>query len=200
MQLVRQGDRKSFEELYKRFSQRLLHYFFRMLGGDADKAQDFLQSLFLKIIERPHQFNARQNFSSWIYSIAFNMCKNEYRHKGIRRKLALDLEYTISEELHPHDSVNTEQAIDQEKFKGALLRELQKIGSEHRSTFILRFQENLSIKEISDVIGCSEGTVKSRLFYTTKKLAKNLKAYHPYKFEVNEDDPIELSNDRRTVS
>ena len=77
-----------------------------------------------------------------------------------------------------HGSID--EQIDFGKFKSALNGELAKIEPDHRSIFILRYQEQLSISEIKKIIGCSEGTVKSRLFYTTKKLAKCLSEFHPF--------------------
>ena len=81
---------------------------------------------------------------------------------------------------HQADDKQIDDKIDYSKFKDALYNELSKIEPDHRSIFILRFQEQLSVPEIKEIIGCSEGTVKSRLFYTTKKLAKCLSEYHPY--------------------
>ena len=66
MESIQQGDRVAFDEIYQRYSQRLLCYFYRMFGGDEEKAQDFLQDLFLKIIEKPEQFISKHKFISWI--------------------------------------------------------------------------------------------------------------------------------------
>ncbi len=82
-------DTAAFDELYERYSTRLLHYFYRMLGKETEKAQDFLQDLLLKIVEKPHLFDTRQRFSTWVYTIASNMCKNEYRRLQVRQQPAL---------------------------------------------------------------------------------------------------------------
>jgi RNA polymerase sigma-70 factor (ECF subfamily) len=75
--LVVTGDDKAFNELYLRYNQRLLYYFYRMLGNSNDKAQDFLQDIFIKVIDKAHLFDNSRKFSTWIFSIAYNMCKNE---------------------------------------------------------------------------------------------------------------------------
>lgn len=177
MSRIRSGDTGAFNELYDRYSNRLLHYFFKMLGGNGDRAQDFLQSLFLKIIEKPDQFKKGYNFKSWIFTIAHNMCKNEYRRLETKKRFSVEIEDMITENQSDHNFID--EQMDYFKFKSALNEELTKIEPDHRSIFILRYQEQLSIPEIKKIVGCSEGTVKSRLFYTTKKLAKCLSEFHP---------------------
>jgi RNA polymerase sigma-70 factor (ECF subfamily) len=178
MSRICSGDTGAFDVLYNRYSHRLLHYFFKMLGGDEDRAQDFLQTLFLKIVENPKQYKKGYNFQSWIFTIAHNMCKNEYRRMETQKRFSNEIEKSHLE--HQADDKQIDDKIDYSKFKDALYNELSKIEPDHRSIFILRFQEQLSVPEIKEIIGCSEGTVKSRLFYTTKKLAKCLSEYHPY--------------------
>jgi RNA polymerase sigma-70 factor (ECF subfamily) len=85
MQNIRQGNTGAFDELYRRYNRRLLLYFYRMLGGDSEKAQDFLQDLFLKIFEKNNLFRNEARFSSWIFTVAHNMCKNEYRWLSVRK-------------------------------------------------------------------------------------------------------------------
>ena len=82
IELVQQADVSAFDEIYQRYGQCLLFYFCRMLGGDKAKAQDFLQDLFIKIIDKKN--SPVQNFKSWIFTIAHNMCKNEFRNKKAR--------------------------------------------------------------------------------------------------------------------
>ncbi len=188
MQGIQRRDTSAFDELYSRYSRRLLSYFHRELGGDEQKAQDFLQDLFLKIVEKPDSFDADRSFSTWIFTVAYNMCKNEYRRLDVRKNAE---EHVRVEQVTRHSgahSRNSEERIDQDKFERVLLAELQELSDGHRSAFLLRHQQNLSIKEIAEVLGCSEGTVKSRLFYTTQKLAARLKAFNPYPTEVSTDE------------
>ena len=94
MKLIQGGDASAFNELYDRYSKRLLHYFYRMLGQKEDKAQDFLQDLFLKVIDKTDFFDTDKNFSTWIFTVAYNLCKNEYRKMAVRKN-------TNSVEQHP---------------------------------------------------------------------------------------------------
>src|SRR4051812_34295599 len=77
------GETSAFDELYKRYSHRLLVYFTRMLNFDRELAKDALQDLFLKIAESPEMFDRNLSFRVWVFSMASNSCKNFYRHKAI---------------------------------------------------------------------------------------------------------------------
>jgi RNA polymerase sigma-70 factor (ECF subfamily) len=177
MAAIQAGDSGALESLYNRYSRRLLIYFYRMLGAE-EKAQDFLQDIFLKLTEHPHTFDTSRTFSKWIFSIAANMCKNEYRSLEVRRTHQNNgMESMVS----PFDAESRiEERLDQEEFKIRLLHEVQNLDADQRNTFLLRFQENFSIKEIAQILNCSEGTVKSRLFYITRRLAIKLKNFDPF--------------------
>jgi len=182
MELIQQGDSIAFDEIYHRYSQRLLYYFYRMFGGDEEKAQDFLQDLFLKIIEKPEQFISRHKFISWIFTVAHNMCKNEYRRLDVRKNHEDKLE--SAEVAFDFSYTQIEKNIDQNIFENHLLKELIKMNPDYQTTFLLRFQENLTIKEICEIMECSEGTIKSRLFHTTRKLMNRLTDFNPYIIEA----------------
>lgn len=182
MALLQAGESAALEALYNRYSQRLLIYFFRMLGSE-EKAQDFLQDIFLKVTERPDAFDTSRMFSKWIFSIAANMCKNEYRSLEVRKAHQNNGVAKLMIPLNPESKIAAR--LDQEQFKAYLLREVGKLDADQRNTFLLRFQENFSIKEIAQILNCSEGTVKSRLFYMTRKLANLLRNFDPSISEVN---------------
>ena len=190
MELIQRGDTSAFDELYGRYSRRLLLYFFRELGGNEEKAQDFLQDIFLKIVEKPGLFDTERRFSTWIFTVACNMCKNEYRRREVRESAQNVLIADAASDDCEGEYLQPEQNVDQERFEKALLAELEEFDDGHRSAFLLRYQQDLSIKEIGEVLGCSEGTIKSRLFYTTQKLARRLKAFNPHETEGASDEKI----------
>jgi RNA polymerase sigma-70 factor (ECF subfamily) len=164
---------QAFNELYRRYSHPILHYFLRMLGGDEQLAQDFLQELFLKVVDHPHYFDTKQKFETWIFSIAHNMCKNEYRRQEIRSRP--HFEYTLETET----GNIIENDMDFGTFQSALEQALYLLPSEQRSAFILKYQNQLSIREIQSILGCSEGTVKSRIYHAARKLACHLREFNP---------------------
>ncbi len=178
MRRIQRGNERALEVLYERYSLRLVNYFHRMLGGDHDKAQDFPQDLFLRLVKRPEAFDTGRPFSTWIFAVAHNMCKNDYRRLEVRSR-----DSTVAElqQVLQAPSVNDlDQAIDGRAFREAVVEALAAFDPDQRTTFLLRYQENRSIREIGQAIDCSEGTVKSRLFYTTRKLARMLEALNPY--------------------
>ncbi|MBN2089918.1 sigma-70 family RNA polymerase sigma factor [candidate division KSB1 bacterium] len=179
MKFIQKGETAAFDTLYERYNQRLFAFLMRALNNNHQKAQDFLQDVFVKIIERPELFNPEKKFRTWIFSIAYNLCKNEYRRLKIRKNT--DLLSTKETELESgaDEYLQIEAAIDDEKFKNHIFSELATFEPEKQTIFLLKYQQNLSIKEISDICNCPEGTVKSRLFYMTKKLAEKFAAFSP---------------------
>ena len=73
----------------------------------------------------------------------------------------------------------TGDGVDRAAFRERLDAELDRLEPDHKATFVMRYHEDMAIKEIAGALGCSEGTVKSRLFYTLKKLAERLKEFDP---------------------
>jgi RNA polymerase sigma-70 factor (ECF subfamily) len=127
-----------------------------------------LQELFLKLIEKPESFNPAYSFSTWFYSVANNMCKNEYRKRGIRQ------EYQDIEALEPQIDYLSDSTIEHEQVVEKIFATLDSLGEEQRSAFLLRYREGFSIKEVAEILELPEGTVKSRLFYAKKLLAEKL--------------------------
>lgn len=176
MEAVSKGDKRAFDELYARYASPLLGYFMRMLWKDREKAEDFVHDLFAKIIRKPEYFDPSRSFKTWVYSVANNMCKNEYKKHEVRKNTSsgLDQHYTVGD-----DSRNVMNEVQDMQFKNAFEDSLDLLDDKHKEVFVLRHVDGLSIKEIAECIDISEGTVKSRLFYATKYLAESLKEYNP---------------------
>jgi len=157
-------------ELHQRYSKKLLGYFIKMLNKDVDLAQDFVQELFLKLMEKKHLFDPNKKFYSWIFAIASNMCKTAYRHHG----------KTVA--LHPeinHPSGLAENLLEKKLFLKALQEGIDSLEHHHKTVFVLRYLEHFPLNEIAEITECSLGTVKSRLFYATKKITDQLKHFDP---------------------
>jgi RNA polymerase sigma-70 factor (ECF subfamily) len=156
----------AFDHLYNRYAKRMVNYFYYSLWKDYDKAQDFLHDLFLKIIQSKDNFDKNNSFQAWIYRIASNLCKNEFRSSE------------ISEKYQTHVLNTTSIAVNEQKRNNELQRYINALKPEQRSLIILRFKFNLSIREIADIYECPEGTIKSRLFSATKDLSTKYKMHH----------------------
>lgn len=173
MRLIGQRDSKAFEELYDRYSKLMYNYFHRMLWKDKEKARDFTQDLFSKIIHKNDLFDDKRSFKTWLYSIAHNMCKNEYAKHEVRKDAHSDIKY----HQPGIEKSKADVDLDKSEFKRELEIALSELDEVKRTTFELRFYQEMSIQEISEAMDCSEGTVKSRLFYTLKQLNEKLKAF-----------------------
>ncbi len=156
------GKQKAMNELFGRYSNKMLEFFYYSFNRDREKAKDFTQDLFLKLVEKPESFNIEKNFKSWFYSIASNMCKNEYRKIGTENKYS---EFVV------HDSKSLHDKEDSFVMNEALTC----LKPSHKNCIILRYKFKMSIKEMSEILDCPEGTVRSQLFYATKELSKHLK-------------------------
>lgn len=122
----------------------------------------------MKLIEKPESYNPAFSFSTWIYSIANNMCKNEYRRRVIRR------EYEQFEATEPRLDYVDDTSIEPEQLVEKIFQTLDLLGEDHRSAFLLRYREGFSIREVAEILELAEGTVKSRLFYARKIVAEKL--------------------------
>jgi len=171
MVLSGEGKKKAFEEIYRRYSGRIYNYFLKMNRYDEVKAQDLTQDLFLKIIQSQKDFDHNKNFKTWVFSIANNMCKNIYRHEEVVKKADREMAYTLNA------TAKMETSMDKSRFKKALAEALNTLDPVKKSSFIMRYKHDFSIKEIAELTKASEGTVKSRLFYTLRQLTVSLKEF-----------------------
>jgi RNA polymerase sigma-70 factor, ECF subfamily len=151
------------DHLYHRYSKSMFNFFYFALHNDYDKARDFVHDLFLKIIEKKESFDHKRLFKAWIYRIASNMCKNEFRRTQVNKKYIYHVK-TSSEIIDSNLETESE-----------LRKCINGLRQDQRSLIVLRFKLKLTIKEIAEIYECPEGTVKSRLFNVVKELSKSYK-------------------------
>lgn len=163
---LQKGAEWAFNELYQRYSQRILYFMYKMLRQDDAKAQDLLQDVFLKIVEAPEKFDVQRNFKTWIFTVAANACKNYFRSQ---KGGLVDLE-------EAPNLITTQSPIllNPEAFQEKLAIALDELPYVYKEAFVLKHKEGLSLKEIALVMDCPLGTVKSRLSSATKLLGKKL--------------------------
>lgn len=172
---LHQGQKAAFDELYLRYSQPLYAFFMKMLKRDTEKCEDFLQDLFMVLIEKPEYFDPSRKFKPWLYSVAHNMIKNEYKKMEVRKVMdrEADGEKVV---LNGHDpSSKTDENLFSKKLEAAL----STLDREVREAFLLKYHQGFAINEIADIQGIKEGTVKSRLFYVKKYLSQELAEFKP---------------------
>ena len=173
--LMAKGNQRAFDEVYSRYSQPLFGYFMKLLARDKEKCEDMVHDLFAKIIRKPDYFDVNRSFRTWVYSVASNMCKNEYKRMAVRKNVKNDIE--PAEFIQ--SSSDTLKTVHEKSFSDSLHHELNKMDEKHKSVFVLRHFDGFSMKEIAEALEINEGTVKSRLFYATKSLAGTLKQFNP---------------------
>lgn len=179
MRKFQKDDEGSFDLLLARHGAGVLRFIIRMTGAGKPQAEDLLQEIFMKVIERRKRYDPDQKFSTWLYSIARNHCIDHLRTESYRRHSSLDAPLSMEEEggavvidfVRSGDKDQEERAFDLE------VKELIEIGvgglkEEFREVFLLREVEGLSFEEIAVVTDSPLGTVKSRLRYAYKGLRK----------------------------
>jgi RNA polymerase sigma-70 factor (ECF subfamily) len=162
------GDPKAFRSLVTRFQGRLLNFIYRMIG-DRERAEDLVQEAFVRVHRHLHRFDPARKFSTWIYTIASNLAKNELRNRS-RSPLVMFSslrDRLMGDTLVPVQYEDLKSRAD-EMFHDRDLRELveqtvARLSPRHREVFVLRELEGKSYEEIAEVMHCNIGTVKSRL-------------------------------------
>ena len=173
---ISKGDKRAFDEIYNRYSGPLLGYFISKLWRDREKSEDFVHDIFAEIIRKPESFDPTRKFKTWLYSVANNMCKNEYKKQEVRKNTTsgLDGHFSLTDA-----NTNVMSEVQDSQFREEFEVSLDALDLKHKEVFSLRHISGLSIKEIAEVMEISDGTVKSRLFYATKYLASSLKDFNP---------------------
>jgi len=170
-----QGDKPAFDELYKRYNRPLFSFFMKMLARDREKCEDFFQDIFLRLFEKSNYFDTSRKFKPWIYSIAHNMVKNEYKKLQVRQIMSRDADIDNVKANGHNPETKTQEKFFSDKLDATLL----KIDPEKKAAFILKYREGFAINEIAEMQGVKEGTIKSRLFYVKKYLCNELAEYRP---------------------
>lgn len=162
------GDERGFSELVERYQTRLLNFIYRTIG-DREKAEDLVQEVFIRVYRHLHRFDRSKKFSTWAYTIASNLAKNELRNRS-RNPLVLfqALGKSTREEddrpLEFEDSSTRPDDLYRKRHLRALVDQtVAQLPEHHRQVFVLRELEGKSYEEIAEITDCNLGTVKSRL-------------------------------------
>jgi RNA polymerase sigma-70 factor, ECF subfamily len=161
------GETRSFDVLVERYQARLLNFVYRIVG-DRERAEDLVQEVFVRVYRHLARFDRSKKFSTWIYTIASNLAKNELRNRS-RNPLVLFTSMTKGweDEERPLEFEDPSSRPD-DLFRKRHVRELvessvAQLPVHHREVFMLREIEGRSYEEIAEITHCNLGTVKSRL-------------------------------------
>ena len=175
------GDPRAFGQIVARYQVRLLNFVYRMIG-DRERAEDLVQEAFLRVHRHLDRFDRSRKFSTWVYTIASNLAKNELRNRGRSPLVAFDQARPRDEEdKRPVDFEDKENRPDdlfeQRTLKALVDETVAKLSSHHREVFVLRELEGKSYEEIAEIMHCNLGTVKSRLNRARQSFAELI---HPH--------------------
>ena len=171
MARVKVGNDAAFEEFYHRFARRLKGFFFLQLGGDEELAADATHDVFLRAYEARNRYQEGKSVSTWLFTIAYNICRNHYRSNAYETQLSATLD------AEPISDEQIEIQLDAAALDDALAQVLSELPPPLHQLFSLHYQEELTIPQVAEIVGIPEGTVKSRLHKTMNIIRKKLKRY-----------------------
>jgi RNA polymerase sigma-70 factor (ECF subfamily) len=176
---AREGDMQAFEELVARHRDKLYARAYSMVHHE-DTALDLSQEAWVKAWQRLHQFHGESSFATWATRIVINLCLDDLRRQK-RAQLEsieqMDDEAGGVERQLPVEVPNPTERLEREEMRQRIDQALGQLTPEHRTVLVLHEFEELEYKEIAKRMGCSIGTIMSRLFYARRRLAALLSAW-----------------------
>ncbi len=164
---LRAGDMQTLGQLVVRWEQPLYRFVSRMVPGPED-ARDVCQETFLRVLNRADRFRAGSRFSTWMYQIALNLCRDQARRRRRWGKILDDRKEAPTETTAAEGNrlgLNPESDTQRSELARAVQAGLARIPAEQREVLILKEYEGLKFKEIAEILRCPESTVKSRMYY-----------------------------------
>lgn len=165
-QLARDGDRAAFREIVDRYKNKIYHLAYRMLGN-VHESEDIVQETFLRVHLNLGRYDTTQKFSTWIYRIGTNLCIDRLRKR--KRKISLDAQLFESDGTDGYDILATnEEALPERQLlisetQRQIRQAISKLPDKYRTIVVLRYLQDLSLQEISDVLDLPVTTIKTRL-------------------------------------
>lgn len=174
---VKRGDQSAFEDVVSFFQNKIYQHCFRMLGN-AHEAEDIAQEAFIRAYVNIHSFDDRRKFSTWLYRIATNLTIDRLRKR--KPDHYLDAEVKGTEGLDMYSQLADQGRLPEEEVEGLELQryiqyEISKLPPKYRSIIMLRYIEEFSLQEISEILDIPLGTVKTRIHRGREALRKKLR-------------------------
>lgn len=180
-ELVRQcqdGNLAAFEELVTRYRGKVYAMILNMVKSEAD-AWDLSQEAFIKAWKALPRFEARSSFYTWLYRITHNVTYDWLRKQRVRAEGEFDESVQTSVEASartaPRPQASPDEKLSHMEIRERIEEAIQQLSPEHRAVILLKEVDGHQYNEIAEIVGCSIGTVMSRLFYARKKLQSLLK-------------------------
>ncbi|HEX9638200.1 MAG TPA: sigma-70 family RNA polymerase sigma factor [Acidobacteriota bacterium] len=181
-ELVREavaGDANAFEALVRRWEKGLYNFILRYLG-DPERSRELCQEAFFKAYRNLHRFDHRARFSTWLYTIALNLCHSAFRKKPWPRLASLD-ESTVEGEAGPQlaetvsdPTIDIEGDLGRDEEAMIVRAAVQSLPAELREVVLLKEYQGLRFREIAEMLGVPVSTVKSKMYAGLDLLARKL--------------------------
>jgi RNA polymerase sigma-70 factor (ECF subfamily) len=169
IEACQQGDRAAFQLLFETYKDKVFSIAVYSSGGDRAVADDVTQQIFLKLFTAIRQFRGDSEFTTWLYRLVVNACLDERR----RRRRLLPWGETVAMR-NPSEKKPQEKQYARLEISEAVQKAISELKPKFRLPILLKYIEGLSYEEIASVMGCSKGTVASRLNRGHSQLAKRL--------------------------
>jgi RNA polymerase sigma-70 factor (ECF subfamily) len=163
---AKKGDIKAFEKLSGQYYKKIYNIALRMTGNRED-ASDLAQEVLIKVYKSLKSFREESSFSTWLYRITKNLCIDELKKQNRKKAISLDEDIELKENSVKRQ-VESDEPGPYEQYEKSEIRRIMtdaigKLTEEHRMVIILRDIQGFSYNEISKIVKCPEGTVKSRI-------------------------------------
>jgi len=172
------GDLSAFEAIIERHQQPLFSFAYRFCN-DYHQAQDLVQEVFLRLVKMSKHYEPKAKFTTYLYTIAHNVCVDDFRRKKKRHTVSLSDPIDTDNEMTVEDTMKDERAnpqreYHQKTFEQALHQAVEELPAEQREVFLLRERQNLAFDEIARITGCLPSTAKSRMRYALQSIREKL--------------------------
>jgi RNA polymerase sigma-70 factor (ECF subfamily) len=168
------GDTSAFDALVRRWDRKIHGAIYRVLGSD-DEARDISQEAFLKAFRGLGAFKGHARFSSWLYQIAINLCRDRLRRRKGREALSLD-ELGEEGQAAPRRGPTTLELVEARDLSRRVARAIDALSEAQREVVVLKEYEGLTFPEIAGVLGVPVSTVKTRLYRALGQLRTQLES------------------------
>jgi len=170
---AQRGNMAAFEELVARHRDKIFARAYSMMRNEED-AIDLSQEAWVKAWQRLKQFQRESSFSTWMTRIVINLCLDQLRRQKRQRAESIEAMNEESggvERQMPVVTVNPTEGLERAELRARIDRALNQLSEAHRTVLVLHEFEQMEYKLIAKTMGCSIGTVMSRLFYARRKMA-----------------------------
>ncbi|MRH43828.1 RNA polymerase sigma factor SigW [Aquibacillus halophilus] len=174
---VKKGDQSAFEDVVAFYQNRVYQICYRIIGN-SHEAEDLAQEAFIRAYVNIHSFDTRRKFSTWLYRIATNITIDRIRKKKPDYFLDAQIKGTDGLDMYsqlPADQPLPEDEVESIELQNYIQEEIMKLPAKYRSVIALRFVDELSLNEISEVLDIPVGTVKTRIHRGREALRKRLR-------------------------